>query len=194
MRRYKGLPLYEVLFDDSESVFNNVAFVTEPAIGENFVQLSKQDDNEIRLSVNDEKRIVSGPALIPDMPIYRDQGGRRFYITWTAETIKQMAISFFRNSRQNAGNVEHQVPVNGITYFESYIIDKERGICPKEYENLPDGTWMLSAKVTNDEVWDLVKEGSLTGFSIDVSNVQFTEEKEIDTLEELLEYLNNNNN
>lgn len=193
MKQYKGLPLFEVVFSDEDSVFNNVAFVTAPAIEENFIRLSKQEDNEIKLSVDDEKRIVSGPALIPDMPIYRDQGGRRFYITWTAETIKQMAISFFRNSRQNAGNVEHQVPVNGITYFESYIIDKERGICPKEYENLPDGTWMLSAKVTNDEVWDLVKEGSLTGFSIDVSNVQFKEEKEIDTLEELLEYLNNNN-
>lgn len=193
MKQYKGLPLFVVVFDDDESVFNNVAFVTAPAIEENFIRLSKQEDNEVKLSVDDEKRIVSGPALIPDMPIYRDQGGRKFYITWTAETIKQMAISFFRNSRQNAGNVEHQVPVNGITYFESYIIDKKRGICPKEYENLPDGTWMLSAKVTNDEVWDLVKEGSLTGFSIDVSNVQFKEEKEIDTLEELLEYLNNNN-
>lgn len=193
MKQYKGLPLFEVVFDDEDSVFNSVAFVTAPAIEENFIRLSKQEDNEVKLSVDDEKRIVSGPALIPDMPIYRDQGGRKFYITWTAETIKQMAISFFRNSRQNAGNVEHQVPVNGITYFESYIIDKERGICPKEYENLPDGTWMLSAKVTNDDVWNMVKDGSLTGFSIDVSNVQFKEEKEIDTLEELLEYLNNNN-
>lgn len=192
MKKYKGLPLFIVEFDDSESVFNNVAFVTEPAIAENFIQLSKQDDISIKLNVDDEKRIVSGPALIPDMPIYRNQGGKQFYITWEAETIKQMAINFFRNSRQNAGNVEHQLPVNGITYFESYLINKERGICPKEYENLPDGTWILSAKVTNDEVWSLVKEGTLTGFSIDVSNVQFTEEKEIDSFEELLEYLNNN--
>lgn len=193
MKQYKGLPLFVVEFDDEQSVFNNIAFVTEPAIEENFIQLSKQEENEIKLSVDDEKRVVSGPALIPDMPIYRDQGGRRFYITWTADTIKQMAINFFRNSRQNAGNVEHQVSVNGITYFESYIINKERGICPKEYENLPDGTWMLSAKVTNDEVWDLVKDGSLTGFSIDVSNVQFKEEKELTSLEEFMEYLNNNN-
>lgn len=192
MKKYKGLPLFVVEFDDSESVFNNVAFVTEPAIAENFIQLSKQDDISIKLNVDDEKRIVSGPALIPDMPIYRNQGGKQFYITWEAETIKQMAINFFRNSRQNAGNVEHQLPVNGITYFESYLINKKRGICPKEYENLPDGTWILSAKVTNDEVWSLVKEGTLTGFSIDVSNVQFTEEKEIDSFEELLEYLNNN--
>ena len=179
-----------MVFDEEQSVFNNVAFVTEPAIEENFIQLSKQDET-VKLSIDEEKRIVSGPALIPDMPIYRDQGGRKFYITWTADVIKQMAINFFRNSRQNSGNVEHQVPVNGITYFESYIIDKERGISPVEFKDLPDGTWMLSAKVLNDEVWALVKEGALNGFSIDASNVQFKEDKVIDTLEEFMEYLNN---
>lgn len=193
MDKYKGLPLYEVLFDDDESVFNNVAFVTAPAIEINFVQLSKQADTDIKLSVDQEKRIVTGPALIPDMPIYRNQGGKQFYITWTKDTIKQMAINFFRNSRQNAGNVEHEIPVNGITYFESYILDKERGISPKEFAELPDGTWMLSAKVVNDNVWNMVLDGTLMGFSIDVSNVQFKEEKkEIDTLEEFLDFLNNN--
>lgn len=191
MRKYKGLPLFEVLFNDDESVFNWVSFVTEPAILEHFVQLSKNSECDVHLSIDEEKRIVSGPALIPDLPIYRDQGGRKFYITWTADTIKQMAVNFFEHSRQNAGNVEHQVPVNGITYFESYIIDKERGICPKEFEDLPNGTWMLSAKVNNDEVWEMVKDGTLTGFSIDASNVQFKEEKVIDTLEDFLEYLNN---
>lgn len=189
MRRYKGLPLYEVLFDDSESVFNNVAFVTEPAIGENFVQLSKQEN--IQLAIDEEKRVVSGPALIPDIPIFRNQGGKKFYIVWTEDTIKQMVVNFFSNSRQNAGNVEHQIPVNGITYFESYIIDKERGLCPKEFENLPTGTWILSAKVNNDEVWNMVKDGTLTGFSIDVANVQFKEDRTIDTIEEFLEYINN---
>lgn len=190
MKQYKGLPLFEVVFDDEQSVFNNVAFVTAPAIEEGFVQLSKQEDESVKLSVDVEKRIVCGPALIPDMPIYRDQGGRKFYITWTTDTIKQMAINFFQHSRQNAGNVEHQMPVNGITFFESYIIDKERGINPKEFETLPNGTWMLSAKVTNNEVWEMVKDGTLTGFSIDASNVQFREDKVIETLEEFIEFLN----
>lgn len=190
-KQYKGLPIYEVLFNDLDSVFNNIAFVSEPAIMENFIKLSKQDDERVMLKVNEEKRVVTGPALIPDEPIFRNQGGRKFYITWSAETIKQMAINFFSNSRQNAGNVEHQIPVNGITYFESYLIDKERGICPKEFEDLPDGTWMLSAKVNNDDVWQLVKDGALTGFSIDVSNVLFKEDA-IDTVEDLLEFLNNN--
>lgn len=193
MKSYKGLPLFEVEFDDAESVFNSVSFVTEPAILEGFIQLSKQDDARIRLKINEENRIVSGPALIPDEPIYRNQGGRQFYIKWTPDTIKQVAINFFQHSRQNEGNVEHAVSVNGITFFESYILNKERGIVPKEFADLPDGTWILSAKVNNDEVWEMVKDGTLTGFSIDMSGVSFKEEKPLSTLEDFFDYLNNNN-
>lgn len=192
MKRYKGLPLYEIEFDDELSVFNSVSFVTEPAIMEGFIQLSKQDEPRVQLKVNKENRIVSGPALIPGEPIYRNQGGRQFYITWSAETIKQVAINFFKHNRQNEGNVEHQFPINGITYWESYLIDKQRGICPKEFETLPDGTWMLSAKVNDEQTWNLITEGALTGFSIDMSNVTFKEEKEIDNLEDFVNYLNNN--
>ena len=195
MKTYKGLPLYEIEFNDAESIFNNVSFVTEPAILETFIQLSKQDDERVRLKVNEENRIVSGPALIPYERIYRNQGGKQFYITWSPETIKQVAINFFQHNRQNEGNVEHQLSVNGICFFESYILDKERGIVPKEFADLPSGTWMLSAKVNNDEVWEAVKNGLLTGFSIDMTNVSFKEdiEQSINTLEDFYNYLKNNN-
>lgn len=192
MIKYNNLPLYEVKFDDAESIFNNIALVTEPAILETFIQLSKQDEVKVQMKINEEQRIVSGPALIPDEPIYRNQGGRQFYIKYTADTIKQMALNFFRTNRQNEGNVEHSFSVNGITFFESYLLNKERGICPKEFEDLPDGTWILSAKVNNDEVWELVKNGTLTGFSISIEGVKLEEEKVIDTLEELMDYLKNN--
>ena len=143
------------------------------------------------LKIDEERRIVSGPALIPEEPIYRNQGGKQFYIKYTADTIRRMALNFFKKDRQNEGNVEHAVPVNGITYFESYIIDKARGINPCEFD-LPDGTWVLTAKVDNAEVWDLIKSGELTGFSIDIANVRFSEDKEIDNLEDFINYLNEN--
>lgn len=185
---YKGLPLYDIDFNDETSVFNNVALVTEPAIQETFIQLAKQEEGQIQLKIDEEHKIVSGPALIPNQPIYRNQGGRAFYIKYSKETIEKMALNFFKHHRNTEGNVEHEIPVNGITYFESYLVNKDRGIAPKEFD-LPDGTWFLSAKVENDEVWDLVKSGELTGFSIDIANIRFNEEKEIDSLEELMEYL-----
>lgn len=186
---YKGLPIYDIEFSDETSVFNNISLVTEPAIQETFIQLAKQEDTQIQLKIDEEKRMVSGPALIPDQPIYRNQGGRRFYIKYSKDTIAKMALNFFKNHRNTEGNVEHQIPVNGITYFESYIVNKDRGIAPKEFD-LPDGTWFLSAKVDNDDVWELIKNGELTGFSIDIANIRFKEERVIDTLEDFVEYLN----
>lgn len=188
---YKGLPLFQVDFDDDWSVFDNVALVTMPAIQETFIQLSA-DDVQVEMKIDQEHRIVSGPALIPDQPIYRDMGKRKFYITYSKETIEKMALNFFKNHRNTEGNVEHQMPVNGITFFESYLLNKDRGVAPKEFENLPDGTWILSAKVDNDDVWNLVKDGTLTGFSIAIHGVSLKEEREIDSLEEFLEYLEEN--
>lgn len=192
--KYKGLEVFDVIFDDNLSLFNNVAIVTEPAIEENFIRLSKEDDIDIMMSIDEEKHIVTGPVLIPNQLIYRNQGGRKFYIRYSKETIEQMAINFFKNHRNTEGNVEHQIPVNGITFFESYILNKERGIVPKEFESLPDGTWMMSAKVNNDNVWDAIKSGELNGFSIDISNIDLREEqsKVLDTIEDLFEYLKNN--
>lgn len=186
--RYNGLPIYDIEFDDETSVFNNIAIVTKPAILETFIQLSKQEDTTIQLKMDDEKRIVSGPALIPDQPIYRNQGGRRFYIKYSQATIEKMALNFFKKHRNTEGNVEHEIPVNGITYFESYLVNKQRGISPKEFD-LPDGTWFLSAKVEDDDVWRLIKSGELTGFSIDIANIEFKEQEEIDNLDDLMEYL-----
>lgn len=186
--KYKGFPLYDIEFSDETSVFNNVALVTEPAIMETFIQLSKQDNSRVQLKFDEERRIVSGPALIPDEPIYRNQGGKQFYIKYTKKTIAKMALNFFKNHRNTEGNVEHEIPVNGITFFESYLVDKQRGISPAEFD-LPDGTWFLSAKVENDDVWSLVKSGDLTGFSIDIANIRFKEQEEIDSLEDLMEYL-----
>lgn len=188
MQKYKGLPVFEIDFTD-ESIWNNISIVDFPAIERNFLKLSK--DVEIKFSVNEEKREVSGPVLIPDQMVYRrDAQGREFYITFNADTIKKMSLEFFKRDTQNNGNVMHSVDVDGITFFESYLLNKERNICPKEFEDLPDGTWIVTAKVENDDVWKLVKEGELRGFSIDVVTDFKEEDKPIDSIEELIEYLN----
>ena len=185
---YKGLPIYVVNIND-DSIFNNVSIVDEPAIMRNFIQLSKQ--KELKFSVNEEKRTISGPALIPDQLIYRNFDGKECYIKWTAEVIKEFAIKFFKDKREGEGNIQHSWAVNGITFYESYLLNKERGIVPKEFADLPDGTWILSAKVDNDAVWQMIKNGDLNGFSIDIQTDFVLQESAIDTLEDLMEYLNN---
>jgi len=184
---YNGLPIFEVDIND-DSIFNNVSLVDFPAIEHNFIQLSKQA--EIKFSVNEEKRTVTGPVLIPDFPIYREFGDQKFYIKFTEETIKEYAIKFFKDKREGEGNIQHSWSVNGITFFESFLLNRERGIAPKEFEDLPVGTWFLSAKVDNDEVWKLIKDGTLRGFSVDIqATLSETKDKELSTVEDLIDYL-----
>lgn len=190
MQLFNGLPIFVVDIND-DSVFNNISIVDRPAIERNFIQLAKQSEIDFQFSVNDEKRTISGPALIPDLPIYRRMDdGKEFYIKFTADTIKEYAIKFFKDGREGEGNIQHSWGVNGITFFESYLLNKERGIVPVEFKDLPDGTWILSAKVENDGVWSMIKDGSLQGFSVDIQTSLSEAEKPLDTLDELMEYLN----
>lgn len=189
---YKNLPLYIVDFTD-ESIFENVAIVNSPAIQYNFIRLAEQA--EIKFSVDEERRVISGPVLVPEQPIYRKVGGKEFYIKFTEDAIRRYAIKFFQDKREGEGNVEHQFPVQGITYFESYLVDRERGIAPKAFD-VPDGTWIMSAKVDNDDVWKLILAGELRGFSVDIissiSEAKEEEETPLDTVEDLLNYLKSN--
>lgn len=186
---YNGLPVFSVSLED-ENIFDNISLVDLPAIETNFIRMS--EEAEVKFSINSEKRIVSGPVLIPEQMIYRNDGKRQFYIKFSKEAIEQMALRFFKDHRNTEGNVMHQVEVDGVTFFESYLLNKERNIVPIEFQDLPEGTWFCSAKIENDEVWKLVTENKLRGFSIDaICTMTPAEEKEIETLDELMEYLNN---
>jgi len=35
------------------------------------------------------------------------------------------------------------------------------------YKNLPKGTWMVSMKIENDAIWDMVKRKEVQGYSIE---------------------------
>lgn len=184
---YKGLPVFSVTIEDKD-IFDNIALVDLPANEVDFIKMA--EEVEVKFSVNDDKRIVSGPILIPEQMVYRNDGKKQYYIKFSKEAIEQMAFRFFRDKREGEGNVMHQIPVNGITFFESYLLNRERGIVPVEFKDLPDGTWLASAKVENDAVWQLVKEGKLRGFSISAMlTTKPAEEKELDTLDDLVDYI-----
>lgn len=190
MELYKGLPLFDLSIVDEVNGVNIISLVDLPAIERNWVAFSK--DAEIRFSLNEERKVITGPALIPEQPIFRrDDEGREFYVKFTKEAIEEIAVKFFADGNENNADLMHsEEPVDGVVYFESYLTDSQRGIAPSEFKDLPDGSWIVSAKINNDEVWNLIKDGTLRGFSISGNlHVEETKEKEISTLEELLEAL-----
>jgi len=143
--------------------------------------------------VNNDERIVVGPAMIPDMPIFRADSTGEYYVYFDKKTIQTIALKFYAKGFQQNANEMHQTPVDGVTFFMSWIADESKGIPKmKQFENLPDGTWFLGAKVMNDETWSKVKDGTFKGFSVegmfDMTEIKMkmNEEQIIERLRDLL--------
>jgi hypothetical protein len=143
--------------------------VSDPAIGVQFVTLSKQ--RELKLAtINEEQRILLGAVLIPNQPIYRNQDGHEFNIVFPAETIKQVQQNFSRQGYQNNSTIEHSgTQIEDVTFVETWIkMDEVHDKSVHYGFNEPVGTWFAAMKVNNDEIWnDYVKTGKVKGFSID---------------------------
>jgi len=163
------MEIIELLIDENkiESGINAVSVVESPAIEENFVALKK---HEVELKeVDGEKRILMGAALIPNKQIYRKNGDKEFYIYFSEDTVRKASELFLMRANQNNATLEHEKKMlDGMSVVESWIIEDEKQDKSAKYGfNLPKGTWMISMKVNNDEIWNKVKAGEVKGFSIE---------------------------
>lgn len=160
---------YEVLFNEKQDKgVYALSVVEEPAMQGNFIALNKQE--EVKLAeVDKEQQILMGVALIPDKLIYRNQGGKEFNITFSSNTIKQIAHAFLKNGYQGNSTIEHDEKISGVSVVESWIIEDEVNDKSRKYGfDYPVGSWMATMKVDNQELWnDYVKTGKIKGFSID---------------------------
>jgi len=132
-------------------------------------QLEEDFSTKLTFAVQDEdQRIVSGPLMIADLPIYRKDEEGEYYVMFTGEQIKKIVQRFFKKGYQAKVNIEHGKAAEGVYMFESYIIDKDRGVNPpKGFEDVADGSWFGSFKVENEKLWDQVKAGTFKGFSVE---------------------------
>lgn len=108
--------------------------------------------------VDEPKRVVTGPVLVPDTVDL--QGDFEF-----PEDIQKAAFKFMEDAR-NIGEMHTKfggigIPVESWIAREPIFIDKG-----SEFKIFPTGTWMMSVRVTDDKVWEKVRNGELTGFSI----------------------------
>lgn len=103
---------------------------------------------------NDE-RYVLGIVLEPE--VVDAQGD-----IYSVEEIRQAAHRFMEDF--GGLGLMHQFLVNGqVKVLESYL-------APADFElgdvTVRKGTWLLAIRVLSDELWEQIKDGKLTGFSI----------------------------
>lgn len=162
--------IIELLIDEDAllSGIEAISIVDKPAIEENFIALKEQ--TKVNLAeIDKEKRILMGAALIPNKNIYRTDGEDEYYIYFSDDTVRKASELFLMRGNQNKSTLEHEAELNGLTVVESWIIEDEVHDKSRKYGlDMPVGTWMVSMKVNNDEVWEnYVKTGLVKGFSIE---------------------------
>ena len=172
--------LIEMKLDDVEDGVFAISIVSEPAIQSDFLALS---DSKILLKVEDEeKKILTGAILIPNLPILRlDEENKPYHIFFSKDTVNEISQRYLKNKNQDQVTVEHKVDTDDVTLIESWIkTDDTHDKSVALGLDVPTGTWLGTMKVDNAELWDtFIKAGHLKGFSIE-ARMKAEEVSEID--------------
>ena len=169
----KDIPIYKITIDpeysDGEELgIEQIAFTSTPAI----ITKGLAFDEHKKLFFSDDlKYRVVAPAMIP-MEIYRnDENDEEYYVQFTAETIEQIHSKFMQDlSNRNVFNLEHDTDKTVPAYvLEAWIVEDPKK--DKAYSSygieVPKGTLMVTAQVTDKDYYNELVKNEQIGFSIE---------------------------
>mgnify|MGYP003133975874 FL=1 len=162
----------ELVIDNNseELAIDAISLVSAPAIEQDFVYFGKEKNNLTFAKVDNEKRMLVSPALIPNKQIFRydPNTDSEYYVYFSPDTVRKASELYLKHNNHHKATYEHQDRVSGVLTTESWIIEDTKMDKSRLYGyNLPKGTWMVSMKINNDELWQKVKDGELKGLSIE---------------------------
>ena len=184
-----------VIADDSQELaIDAISLVSAPAIEENFVFFGKEKNNLTLAKIDEEKRMLVSPALIPNKQIFRydPNTDSEYYVYFSPETVRKASELYLKHNNHHKATYEHQDRVSGVLTVESWIKEGEQDKSKLYGYDLPNGTWFVKMKINNDELWSRIKDGELKGLSIEgyfADKMEKMSERE-PTNEEILHALN----
>jgi len=196
----KTTSIVELVIDDDsqELAIDAISLVSSPAIEQDFVYFGKEKNNLTFAKVDEEKRMLVSPALIPNKQIFRydPNTDKEYYVYFSPATVRKSSELYLKHNNHHKATYEHQDRVSGVLTTESWIIEDTKMDKSRLYGyNLPKGTWMVSMKINNDDLWQKVKAGELKGLSIEgyftdkmekMSERQPTDEEILSALNEII--------
>lgn len=159
---------YELQYTKGEDGVFCMSLVENPATKTQLVMFD--DESKLLQFADDDKQIVYSVAMRPNMLIPRkDINGEPAMVFYTEETIADLQQNFFKKNHHNGATVNHDGKVREDMYiFESWIVqDPEKDKATLLGMQVQKGDWVTAQKIENAEVWQDVKSGKLTGFSIE---------------------------
>lgn len=169
----KDLPIYKITIDDEYSDgetlgIEMIAFTNLPAIK---VKGMAFGSDKRLMFADDVKYRITAPAMIP-MDIYRkNDGDGEYYVQFTEEVIEQIHTKFMADLRnRDIFNLEHDTEKKVPAYIlETWIVDnptKDKAYSTFGIE-VPKGTLMVTAQVTDAEYFAELVANDQVGFSIE---------------------------
>jgi hypothetical protein len=169
----KDLPIYKITIDpeysDGEDLgIEQIAFTSQPAIkvkGMAFNQAQRM------IFADDLKYRITAPAMIP-MEIYRkDDEQGEYYVQFTEETIAKIHEKFMSDLRnRDLFNLEHDTSKTVPAYIlETWVVDQpmqDKAFSTFGIE-VPKGTLMVTAQITDKEYYAELVANDQIGFSIE---------------------------
>tara|TARA_R110002020_G_scaffold103317_3_gene241987 strand:+ start:11241 stop:12191 length:951 start_codon:yes stop_codon:yes gene_type:complete len=184
-----------VIADDSQELaIDAISLVNSPAIEQDFVFFGKEKNNLTFAKVDEEKRMLVSPALIPNKQIFRydPNTDSDYYVYFSPETVRRASELYLKHNNHHKATHEHSERVSGVLTVESWIKEGDSDKSKLYGFDLPNGTWFVKMKIENDDLWQKIKSGELKGLSIEgyFTNKFEAMQKQEPTNEEILSALN----
>ena len=159
-----------VIADDSQELaIDAISLVSSPAIEQDFVFFGKEKNNLTFAKVDEEKRMLVSPALIPNKQIFRydPNTDSDYYVYFSPETVRKASELYLKHNNHHKATHEHSERVSGVLTVESWIKEGDSDKSKMYGFDLPNGTWFVKMKIENDDLWKKIKDGELNGLSIE---------------------------
>ena len=171
---YKNFPLFNIVLDPEaeEEGLSVISIVDHPAVEQPLFCFSAEEKKKMMfIDETKEQHCITSVALLADTPIYRysvEMGD--YYVVFEKQTVRDLVEKYAKDGYQNLVSFNHDGQnVDGFVMIESFFVDKEKGINPTQFKDLPDGSWCVTYKCTNDELWETIKNEDLNGYSVEIN-------------------------
>lgn len=170
MTTIDGIPVYRVLVDDENDGMVRVSLVDDPAVMSDFVSFDAQKRAKLFAVEDEEQRLVFGVVARADFPIFRkDDKLGEHYVIFPADTIREMAQKYLTEGRaDNVDEMHDRQDVEGVHLVQWFIKDSAKGVAPAGFDDIADGSLFAEYHVTDDAIWQQIKDGTYKGFSMEV--------------------------
>ena len=167
----KTTKITELVIDEENEALaiDAISLVTSPALEVDFVFFGKEKNNLTFAKVDEEKRELIAPALIPLKQIYRYDANTDsdYYVYFSKDTVKKAAYSYLKHNNHHKATYQHEQRVAGVLTVESWIKEGDSDKSKLYGFDLPNGSWFVKMKIENSDLWQKIKEGELKGLSIE---------------------------